>query len=62
MNRISAILDRENQVEKKDDITKLIIEYFVSLYSRESWDRPTLDSLDFNCIGIERDSWLEKKI
>lgn len=61
MYRISAILDGENRVEKKDDITNLIIEYFVSLYSWESWDRPTRDNLDFNCIGMERASWLKRK-
>ena len=56
MNRISVILEGENRGKRKEEITKLVLEYFVSLYSRDTWDWPTLDNLHFDCIGMERTS------
>ena len=59
-NRIASIIDGSNGVERKEEIIELIKGYFASFYSMEEWVRPTLDNLDFDVIGEERASWLER--
>lgn len=52
-NRISFLMDQ-------DSITKPTIDFFVDLYTKEDWSRPSLDNLAFASIGEERAAWLEK--
>lgn len=33
----------------------------IFLYKRDSWDRPLLDNLQFDCIGDKRAMWLERE-
>lgn len=52
MNKISSIIVEGKRVEKKD--------YFLSLSTKETWERPSLDSLEFEVIDGERATWIER--
>lgn len=47
-------------LDNREDIIKHILDYFISLYSKDSWIRPLLDNLNFASIGNDKAIWLEK--
>lgn len=61
INKASSLIDGENKLESKDEVVKHIEDFFVSLYSKEVWERLSLD--DLNCAKIAGDNahWLERK-
>lgn len=61
-NRISHLMDGETRLqENRKDIINHIKEFFVKLYSKEEWGRPSLDDLQSSSIGPEKASWLERE-
>lgn len=60
-NKISLIIVEGKRVEKKEELIGTRKYYFVSLYTKEIWERPSLDNLEFEGIGEERALWLERK-
>lgn len=61
INRIVSLVDGDRRLERKEEIINHIKEYFVSLYSKDAWERPSLDNLEFAGIGDEKAQWLERK-
>ena len=47
-------------MEKKEEIIKHIIDCFAHLVSAELWDRPSLDNLAFDTIGMKKVRWLKR--
>lgn len=48
-------------MERKEDIIEHIEEYFIKLYYKDTWGRPTLDNLQFEKLREEKMQWLERK-
>lgn len=46
-------------MDNQEDIFNIIVKYFSTLYSKEDWDCPLFNNLDFACIGTEKAQWLE---
>lgn len=45
INRIVSFVDGDRRLESKEEIINHIEEYFASLYSKDAWERPSLDNL-----------------
>lgn len=57
-------MDGQRRLEKKKEIINHIQHYFVSLYSDEGWERPTLDYIgfeSFDVIGAQSAQWLARE-
>lgn len=61
-NIINALVDCDARLEICKDIFKKIIEYFTSIHTKEEWNKPLLDNLDFSCIGGDKVAWLERDV
>lgn len=59
-NRICYLWDGEERLEKREDIIHHIEDFFSTLYFKEVEERPLLDNLGFNYIGVDQAQWLEK--
>lgn len=60
INRIFSLVDWERRLESKEEIVKHNEEYFVSLYSKDLWERSSLDNLEFGKIGDGKAQTLER--
>lgn len=49
------------RLEGRDKIDQHILNYFSSLYSKENWNRPSLDNLEFARFEIEEAQWIERR-
>lgn len=61
INKIDFLMDGETRLKDCNSITTHIIDFFRSLYTKEEWDRPTLDNLNFAVIMDDIASWLESE-
>lgn len=61
INKIDFLLERENKIEDRESITTHVIDFFRSLYTKEDWDRPVLDYLQFETISEDNVSWLQRE-
>lgn len=43
--RISSFPDEGSRLESRDDIMRHILGYFIALYAKEDWNKPSLDNL-----------------
>lgn len=60
INRTCSLVDGEVKLVNRDDIINHITDFFRSLYSRDEWDRPLLDNLNFACIREESAQWMDR--
>ena len=60
-NKIIIFMDGDRHLEDENSISKHIIQFFKALYSKDSWNRPTLDHLPFNVLGFDVASSLESE-
>ena len=49
------------RLESKDEIVQHIQNYFISLYSKDQWNRPSFDNLDFATLEFKQAQWLQRK-
>ena len=52
-NKIVLLMDGDRRLEDKNSISYHIVQFFKALYLKESWNRPTLDHLDFNVLDLD---------
>lgn len=60
-NKISYLIEGSSRLEDRESITKHILEYFLSLYAKEDWDKPSLQNLHFASIREGSARWLERE-
>lgn len=60
-NRIHFLMDGESRLKDRESIIQHIKDFFVNLYAREDWDRPSLDKLAISTISEEDARWLERE-
>ena len=47
-------------MEKKEEIISHILDYFLSLFSDDGWERPHLGNIVVEVIGEEEAKWLQR--
>lgn len=61
VNRISSPMVGDVTLECKDEIVQHVQNYFISLYSKDQWNRSSLDNLDSTTLEFEQAQWLRRK-
>ena len=46
-NRISTLLDGNRRLESKEEISGHVVDFYIDLFTKEDWDRPYFDNLDY---------------
>lgn len=46
---------------QQEGITEHVLDYYKNPFTKEEWNRPTLDTLEFASIGEENADWLERE-
>eukprot|EP00268_Persea_americana_P008169 TRINITY_DN13144_c0_g1_i12.p1 TRINITY_DN13144_c0_g1~~TRINITY_DN13144_c0_g1_i12.p1 ORF type:complete len:489 (+),score=85.97 TRINITY_DN13144_c0_g1_i12:613-2079(+) len=59
-NRISTLLDGNRRLQSEEEITGHVVDFYTELFTKEDWDRPSLDNLDFISLEESDSDWLEK--
>lgn len=60
LNRISVLFDGDIRLVNKEDIVEHVLSFYSNLYSKEVWNCPLLDNLEFSLLDEESADWLEK--
>lgn len=55
------LLDGTRRLESKEDISEHVVAFFKDFFSKEEWERPVLDNVDFPFIDLAVADDLEKE-
>ena len=57
-NRISTLLDGNRRLESKEEISGHVVDFYTDLFTKEDWDRLSLDNLEFISLDATDSDWL----
>lgn len=55
------LLDGTRRLESKKDISEHVVAFFKDFFSKEEWERPVLDNVDFPFIDLAKADDLDKE-